>query len=80
MNIFIFFLLGILFAGVISPILEEIVTLILSIIEVAKGKCSLKLAKISKEIDNLRQSTTNSSAIGFIVSEEEEEEDNDEIL
>ena len=79
MNIFIFFLLGILFAGIISPILEEIVTLILSIIEVAKGKCSLKLAKISKEIDNIRQSTNNSSAIGFIVSEEEEE-GSDEIL
>lgn len=45
-----YFILGILFIEVAIPVIESFVSLILTWIEVAKGKASLTITKISADI------------------------------
>lgn len=76
---FLYFILGILFIEVVIPIVEALVTLILTWIEVAKGKSSLKITQLSADIAKLTEpKEPPHHAIGFVIpndNEYEEEED-----
>lgn len=80
-----YFILGVLFIEIGIPIVEAIVTLILTWIEVAKGSASLKITKMSADItkiqEGLEEDKTPKPRIGFQVpvAEEiyEEEEENE---
>lgn len=80
-----YFILGVLFIEVGIPIVEAIVTLILTWIEVVKGSASLKITKMSADItkiqEGLEEDKAPKSRIGFQVpvAEEiyEEEEENE---
>lgn len=74
----IYFILGALFITIAVPLMDGISTLFLSWIEVAKGRCSLKIAKMSAEIAKLTGSDTGKTQpIGFTIQEEGEEEINE---
>lgn len=82
-----YFILGILFIEVAIPIIESFVSLILSWIEVAKGKASLIIAKLSADIQKIQKEnallddTTVHRVIGFTLpdsAEDYEEEEEDE--
>lgn len=80
-----YFILGVLFIEIGIPIVEAIVTLILTWIEVAKGSASLKITKMSADITKIQEGLEEDKApkprIGFQapVAEEiyEEEEENE---
>lgn len=71
-----YFILGVLFIEVGLPIVEAIVTLILTWIEVAKGSASLKIAHMSADVakiqEDLEKDDTPKYAIGFRMPEAEE--------
>lgn len=80
-----YFILGVLFIEVGIPIVEAIVTLILTWIEVVKGSASLKITKMSADItkiqEGLEEDKTPKSRIGFqvpVAEEIYEEEEEDE--
>ena len=82
-----YFILGILFIEVGIPVVESFVSLILSWIEVAKGKASLIIAKLSADIQKIQKEnalsddTTVHRVIGFTLpdsTEDYEEEEEDE--
>ena len=82
-----YFILGILFIEVAIPVVESFVSLILSWIEVAKGKASLKITKLSADIQKIQKEnarsddTTVHRVIGFTLpdsAEDYEEEEEDE--
>ena len=79
---FLYFILGILFIEVVIPLIEAIVTLLLTVIEIFKGKCSLKISQISAEIQELtKEEEMPHRAIGFVVDSDDnydEEEEDDE--
>ena len=84
---FLYFILGILFIEVAIPVVESFVSLILSWIEVAKGKASLIIAKLSADIQKIQKEnalsddTTVHRVIGFTLpdsTEDYEEEEEDE--
>ena len=81
-----YFILGILFIEIGVPIVEAVVTLILTWIEAAKGSASLKIAQISADVakiqEKLEKDDTSKHIIGFTMPEveeiyEEEEEENE---
>ena len=77
---FLYFILGVLFIEVVIPIVEALVTLILSWIEVAKGKSSFTIAQLSAEIAKINEPEKQPQrAIGFVVPSDEnyEEEEDD---
>ena len=78
-HIFGYFILGMLFALYVNPILTTLVEVILTYLEVLKGKASLNLSQLNveiqktAEIDDIKQ-----PVIGFAIPEEEYyEEDED---
>lgn len=80
-----YFILGVLFIEIGIPIIEAIVTLILTWIEVAKGSASLKITKMSADItkiqEGLEEDKTPKRLIGFqvpVAKEIYEEEEEDE--
>lgn len=80
-----YFILGVLFIEVGIPIVEAIVTLILTWIEVVKGSASLKITKMSADItkiqEGLEEDKTPKPRIGFqvpVAEEIYEEEEEDE--
>lgn len=80
-----YFILGVLFIEVGIPIIEAIVTLILTWIKVAKGSASLKITKMSADItkiqEGLEEDKTPKRLIGFqvpVAEEIYEEEEEDE--
>ena len=80
-----YFILGILFIEVGIPVVESFVSLILSWIEVAKGKASLIIAKLSADIQTIQKDSAQSDevahrVIGFALpdSTEDYEEEADE--
>lgn len=76
---FLYFILGILFIEVVIPVVEALVTLILTWIEVAKGKSSLKITQLSADIQKLSEpEEPPPQAIGFVVPTEEYEEEEDD--
>ena len=75
---FLYFILGILFVEVATPVIESLVSLILTWIEVAK--LSADIQKIQKE-NALSDDTTVHRVIGFTLpdsAEDYEEEEEDE--
>ena len=73
------FVLGITFAYVIEPLLEKIMTLILTMFDVATGKCHIKLTQQKKEIERiLEEPNETPRPIGFALEEEKVEEDKDD--
>lgn len=79
-----YFILGILFVQIISPLLDCIATVIAALLEVFKGKCSVKLTEyncqIQKMTKELELDDTDTRVIGFAVNNltEAEEEYSDE--
>lgn len=70
------FVLGITFAYVIEPLLEKIMTLILTMFDVAIGNCHITLTQQKKEIERiLEEQNEFSHPIGFALNEERVEED-----
>ena len=77
---FLYFILGILFIEVVIPIVESLVNLILTWIEVAKGKSSFTIAQLSADIAKINEPEKQPQrAIGFVVPSDEnyEEEEDD---
>ena len=82
-----YFILGILFVEIAIPVIESFVSLILTWIEVAKGKASLTITKLSADIQKIQKEsalsddTTAHRVIGFTLpdsTEDYEEEEEDE--
>lgn len=82
-----YFILGILFVEVAIPVIESFVSLILTWIEVAKGKASLTITKLSADIQKIQKESAVSEdtvaprVIGFTLpdtTEDYEEEEEDE--
>ena len=75
-----YFILGITFAYVIEPLLEKIMTLILTVLDVALGNCHITLTQQKKEIERiLEEPNITPRPIGFALEEVKNEEDkNDE--
>lgn len=80
MTILLYFILGIAFYGLAMPILESIVSLIVTWFEYLKGKITLKMVQMQEKADKM--SAPPEHAIGFEwfpdVEEEEEEWEDDE--
>ena len=83
--LFFFFILGILLIEAGIPILEYLVSLILSWIEVAKGKASLKISQLSLEAAKLKKKALEDyevdikkNVIGFVLPEDDENDQEDE--
>lgn len=82
-----YFILGILFVEIATPVIESLVSLILTWIEVAEGKASLAITKLSADIQKIQKEnalsddTTVHHVIGFTLpdsAEDYEEEEEDE--
>lgn len=75
-----YFIFGIVFAIVLFPLLDAIIVLIATWIEVLKGRLSVKLAKYQKEIDDLDigEKEEKTPAIGFVYPDVEEYYEEDE--
>ena len=71
------FILGMLFIYILIPILESIVGLICSALEVLKAKCNLKITKYNNQITKISLETDGPIAhpIGFQYTPEEEDEE-----
>ena len=68
-----------LFATVISPILDYVVALIAAALETAKGKMALKVAEYNAKITKLEEEPEMATnPIGFAIPEEEDDYDEDE--
>lgn len=73
------FILGIIFIAFIYPIGDSLSSLIITFLEMVKGKLAVKLAEYNTQIEKLQnQEQQNTQAIGFTIPEnKEEDEDND---
>lgn len=79
---FLYFILGVLVIEAGIPILESLVSLILSWVEVAKGKASVKIAKLQLEINEFKEKaledeTTIKHTIGFVLPDDDEDDQED---
>ena len=64
-----------IFIIVISPVLEEIVAIIVSALQVIRGKCSLKLAEYNHQISNIgKEPVDKIRQIGFEIPSTEEDD------
>lgn len=73
------FILGIIFIAFIYLIGDSLSGLIITFLEMVKGKLAVKLAEYNTQIEKLQnQEQQNIQAIGFTIPEnKEEDEDND---
>ena len=65
------------FALAIIPIVESAAAVVMTGLEVIKGKWSLKIADYNKQISNLDDEPESSHAIGFVIPEEEDDYEDD---
>lgn len=76
---FIYFILGIIFIEVFLPILESIIGLIATYIEVLKGKMSIRIAEINIQLEQIKDTTTINNkkaySIGFKIPDSNDKED-----
>lgn len=77
-----YFILGILFYAIVIPLIESLVVLIATFIEVIKGKLTVKITQSNVKIQQLTDGYENSpkNAIGFTVDSKkyyENEDDNE---
>ena len=63
------------FVIVISPVLEEIAAIIVSALEVIRGKCSVKVAEYNHKISNIEKDPVDKiRQIGFEIPSTEEDD------
>lgn len=77
----IFFILGIIFIELIIPVIEALTIVIVTALEVAKGKLNMIISNYNIRIQKMAEELEpeNTHAIGFIVQNNEpEEEEEDE--
>lgn len=75
-----YFILGVLSYAVALPIIEALVTLLVTSLEIPKGKVSLKIANLNKELSEIGEEEHQTYAIGFRAPEPADdyyEEDDD---
>ena len=76
-----YFILGIVFVLLVSPILESLCALVLTGMELLKGKWTLKITKINSQIRKISLEYPDkppSNPIGFVIPSKEEEYDDDD--
>ena len=73
-----YFILAILLIYVIVPVLEGITSLLLTMIETAKGYFGVQIAKYNNSIHNMPEENSYTHSIGFSYSTNEEEDEEDE--
>lgn len=75
------FILGILFGMILIPIIETITEIGLTILEIPKGKTSIKVINLSKKLQEAQMEIepVNTVAMGFQMSSDDEYYDEDEI-
>lgn len=77
----IFFILGIIFIELIIPVIEALTIVIVTALEVAKGKLNMTISNYNIRIQKMAEELEpeNTHAIGFVVQNNEpEEEEEDE--
>ena len=77
----IFFILGIIFIELIIPVIEALTIVIVTALEVAKGKLNMTISNYNIQIQKMAEELEpeNTHAIGFVVQNNEpEEEEEDE--
>ena len=68
------FIAGMIFATVIAPILDSLTTVIMTGLEIIKGKWTLKVAEYNCQIQKMGlEPEEGSRVIGFVVPTEEDE-------
>jgi hypothetical protein len=68
------FIAGMIFATVIAPILDSLTTVIMTGLEIIKGKWTLKVAEYNCQIQKMGlEPEEDSRVIGFVVPTEEDE-------
>ena len=70
-----YFIAGILFITVISPILDSLTALVISFLEVLKGKLAVKVSEYNYQISNIGEEPT-MNKIGFSAPIEEDDKEN----
>ena len=70
-----FFLMGIIFGCVISPILDGLTSLVLSFVEMVKSYINVKIVSNGHKMGANNEECTSTNAIGFVYNGEVEEED-----
>ena len=75
-----YFIAGMIFVSIVSPLLEEIATVIMQGLQIIVGffkiivsKQSLEIAKIKTETEKVLDDTPTTRKVGFAVDSEEEE-------
>lgn len=77
----IFFILGIIFIELIIPVIEALTIVIVTALEVAKGKLNMTISNYNMRIQKMAEELEpeNTHTIGFVVQNNEpEEEEEDE--
>ena len=74
-----YFILGVLSYAVALPVIEALVALLVTSLEIPKGKVSLKIANLNKELSEVGEEKHQTYAIGFRAPEpaDDYEEDDD---
>lgn len=73
-----YFILGIVFVEYICPLIEGLATLLLTKMEVKKGKYSEMINDINLNIEKATASSEKTNLIGFQLPNDYEEEDEDD--
>ena len=62
-----------IFATAVAPILDSAAAVIMTGLEVIKGKLTLKITEYNYQIQNMGDESTSSRVIGFVAPAEEED-------
>lgn len=73
-----YFILGMVAYIAAIPILEALVTLVATALEIPKGKLSLKIAQLNEKLSQVGEEPKKTYAIGFQAPEIYDEEEEDE--
>lgn len=72
-----YFVLGVLTVYIILPVVDSILAIVLSLLEVIKGSLALKVAKINQQITTTEDPFETKTQIGFIKEVDKEAEEYD---
>ena len=72
-----YFVLGVLTVYIILPVVDSILAIVLSLLEVIKGSLALKVAKINQQITTTEDPFEITGQIGFIKEVDKEAEEYD---
>lgn len=72
-----YFVLGVLTVYIILPVVDSILAIVLSLLEVIKGSLALKVAKINQQITTTEDPFETTGQIGFIKEVDKEAEEYD---